>query len=471
MTTVSELISQFASNQINKQMNQNVWSKVLINVQSYGAKGDGVTDDTNAIKSAVSDCVAKGGTLYFPPGKYVVSSIIDICFDADIPQTSGLGINIRGDNANTTSIINTGSTDFIFHVYESFTDGRATASYFHMNDITIVGTSLTNKGIHMVGISEQYFENVMFNNFFTAFEMEDVVRCRFVSCTWNQNRNGLVANDQINISTPNAIDFLGCVFYGNAETGAYFKSGANINFFGGTIETNGHTNYGSNRWGIKLQDLGRYGGAGASFFGTYFEGNANIADVWISHDQYPATYSFHGCTFNKFASPKNNINNIYVDATNQPGPFNAPAKVIVTGCSFRDMGNTPDSSTRYIGFYSGGTPIVLEQYGNYFQSSVELPDPSTNRISASARIVSLSSTPSLWRGFNIDTIAKNGVGDYTINFVFPSVSVSHIINANIDQVGFVQCQSVNETSIRIHVFRPDGVTAFDPGELDIICLE
>ncbi|OOQ86761.1 hypothetical protein PEBR_19890 [Penicillium brasilianum] len=58
--------------------------KVWRNVRNYGAKGDGVTDDTAVINKAISDggrCGANCGssTIYpavafFPPGKYLVSS-------------------------------------------------------------------------------------------------------------------------------------------------------------------------------------------------------------------------------------------------------------------------------------------------------------------------------------------------------------------------------------------------------------
>ncbi len=50
----------------------------LANVKTnYGAKGDGMTDDTAAIKRAVAENVGRHATLYFPPGVYVVSEPID----------------------------------------------------------------------------------------------------------------------------------------------------------------------------------------------------------------------------------------------------------------------------------------------------------------------------------------------------------------------------------------------------------
>ena len=45
----------------------------LINVKDFGAVGDGTTDDTEAIKSAVTSLNENGGILYFPTGTYVVS--------------------------------------------------------------------------------------------------------------------------------------------------------------------------------------------------------------------------------------------------------------------------------------------------------------------------------------------------------------------------------------------------------------
>lgn len=44
------------------------------NVKNYGAKGDGSTDDTEAIKKAI----ASGKDLYFPDGEYLITGTIDI---------------------------------------------------------------------------------------------------------------------------------------------------------------------------------------------------------------------------------------------------------------------------------------------------------------------------------------------------------------------------------------------------------
>jgi hypothetical protein len=45
----------------------------VFNVKAYGAKGDGVTDDTAAITAAIT-AASSGGQLYFPPGNYITNT-------------------------------------------------------------------------------------------------------------------------------------------------------------------------------------------------------------------------------------------------------------------------------------------------------------------------------------------------------------------------------------------------------------
>jgi hypothetical protein len=51
---------------------------IVYNVQSYGATGNGTTDDTTAIQNATNAAVATGGIVFFPPGTYLISSTITV---------------------------------------------------------------------------------------------------------------------------------------------------------------------------------------------------------------------------------------------------------------------------------------------------------------------------------------------------------------------------------------------------------
>ena len=52
----------------------------VVTPQMFGAKGDGITDDTTAIQSAFNAVRTNGGAVYFPKGIYIVSAIIRISF-------------------------------------------------------------------------------------------------------------------------------------------------------------------------------------------------------------------------------------------------------------------------------------------------------------------------------------------------------------------------------------------------------
>ena len=48
----------------------------VFNVKTYGAVGDGSTDDTAAIQSAITAASATGGIVFFPPGVFVLPSLL-----------------------------------------------------------------------------------------------------------------------------------------------------------------------------------------------------------------------------------------------------------------------------------------------------------------------------------------------------------------------------------------------------------
>jgi hypothetical protein len=49
-------------------------AQIATNVKSFGAKGDGVTNDTAAVQSALNYCADNGNVLFFPKGDYLINS-------------------------------------------------------------------------------------------------------------------------------------------------------------------------------------------------------------------------------------------------------------------------------------------------------------------------------------------------------------------------------------------------------------
>ena len=68
---------------------------VLANVKDYGAKGDGVADDTAAIQAAIDDVIVTGnlGGIFFPPGNFQVSLTGLVVSSAEGMQITGAGKN------------------------------------------------------------------------------------------------------------------------------------------------------------------------------------------------------------------------------------------------------------------------------------------------------------------------------------------------------------------------------------------
>ena len=72
------------------------WPNNAVSVLDYGAVGDGVTNENQAISDAFDVVVAAGGgTVYFPAGTYIVTTKFEY---------SGVNIAIRGDSRSNTII-------------------------------------------------------------------------------------------------------------------------------------------------------------------------------------------------------------------------------------------------------------------------------------------------------------------------------------------------------------------------------
>lgn len=134
----------------------------VYNVQSYGAVGDGVTDDTVAIRAAAAALQAAatasgvGGKLLFPPGKYLVFSP-GVPGGNSLAMFSGLkGLNVISDGA--TIVIGrqlaTTETGVLF--------GFTTCTNVTIDGFTVTGPSLAiSTGIpHGINMVVLYTGNV-----------------------------------------------------------------------------------------------------------------------------------------------------------------------------------------------------------------------------------------------------------------------------------------------------------------------
>ncbi|KAL2019376.1 hypothetical protein VTK56DRAFT_9667 [Thermocarpiscus australiensis] len=146
---------------------------VFRNVKDYGAKGDGVTDDTAAINAAINagspcnkGCTSTTTTpavVYFPAGTYLISSSIlpayftQLIGDAASPPTLKATANFAGfglidANPYYTSVLNWKSQNVFFRQVRNF-----------VIDTTAISPATAATGIHWPTSQATSLQNIVFN--------------------------------------------------------------------------------------------------------------------------------------------------------------------------------------------------------------------------------------------------------------------------------------------------------------------
>jgi Pectate lyase superfamily protein len=108
------------------------------NVRDFGAKGDGKVDDTRAIGAAIA--AAPGGTVWFPPGTYIVSKTLAL----------KAGSTYRGSNPNSSVIkqANGANLTAVMADERYITKQSTSSSGIQIEDLGIDGNSQANKHGH-----------------------------------------------------------------------------------------------------------------------------------------------------------------------------------------------------------------------------------------------------------------------------------------------------------------------------------
>ncbi len=172
--------------------NQKATEPAWLNVKAFGAKGDGVTDDTAAIQDAHDAAPSTGAILYFPKGTYLVSiSAGDTTRKIAINVTKQ-NITFLGDGANVSTIkLANGQEDYRAIIADNTTSGTTNISGLAVRDLTFDQNS-SNNVITAVGPTDPLFQG--FARFVIRFNTGSrfsVENCRFIN---TDNINTIAAN-------------------------------------------------------------------------------------------------------------------------------------------------------------------------------------------------------------------------------------------------------------------------------------
>jgi hypothetical protein len=290
----------------------------FVNVKSYGAVGDGVTDDTAAINAAL----AAANEIYFPPGTYMTTgghniqgkSLIGFNRDASIIKAIGSNVGVTIFTGAIASPSNAGTFGAggafrlenlgIYGNWDgvsgltlvgTYNTGVLAANYnATLNSALVKGTSTVYTFIKNCQFAFAYEHAVMFyGNGYSEIDGNIFTTCRG-SALW-------FAGDKSN--PPSSVDkstSTSTVIEDNQITTCRGGNGAMVMFltYGYTVRGN---LFEANVYGYAL-----YEGADCSFFGNYSElgyivgDNVGIAPVYIDPDVWG--YYFIGEAYNPRAN-------------------------------------------------------------------------------------------------------------------------------------------------------------------------
>ena len=198
----------------------------LYNVKDYGATGDGVTDDYDAIVDALAAIPATGGILFFPEGTYAHGTGLNF---------AGADRRVVGQNA-TLYFTGTG-------VGVSFDAGLTTYYGCGMEQMKLRGNANATKGLYVNRCHHGRYINIT---------IEDVTTtaAEFVNSVCNHVEDIRVSGNETTLSPKPATGLLlttgNCVsnvvinpiIEGVSGTGIVLDAADSNNFFGGTSEGN-----------------------------------------------------------------------------------------------------------------------------------------------------------------------------------------------------------------------------------------
>lgn len=202
-------------------------TKLRINVTDFGAKGDGVSDDTDAIQAAV-DSAENGGIVEIPRGTYLVRGV----------KIKKHGITITGEARFGTRLARHSGTDPLIDLSGTASlDGHR--KFCSITNITLNGNYKPGTLLRAYYADNFIFRDVSFVNCDdTALDFVEVWDSRFYACTWEGCgsldlpaclfRNSMPQGQfGFGDDNTNQIHFLGCRWEGWKNGAVCLDGGAN----------------------------------------------------------------------------------------------------------------------------------------------------------------------------------------------------------------------------------------------------
>jgi len=257
--------------------------------QMFGAKGDGVADDTESLKEAL-----KHKCVFIPSGTYIISSMLEVkghVFGADETASILKFINISADNYALTLKSNFANMANITIVNEYTDDNYENCEY---------------NGINCDNVWNLSFSNIQVKRFKTGINMNNSWNNTFSRCSFSRCQTGVLGN-----SETNNVIFKNC-FVKRNKNGVIKKDGTNFVLDGCDLSYN---NIGFQQEGIGISTVKN----------CYFEQNVtSISQVYGL--KKPDVVHVDNCSFYSLKIEREVVINITSGA------------VTISKCLFKNLG-------------------------------------------------------------------------------------------------------------------------------------
>ncbi|MBP1988789.1 glycosyl hydrolase family 28-related protein [Paenibacillus eucommiae] len=194
----------------------------LLNVRWFGAKGDGIHDDADAIQKAIDQAQA----IFIPDGTYIIKKTIQISKSNTI---------ISGAGRSTTTLKAGVAIDYVFFLKPANEANNFPLQNITMSKFAIHGANLAKNGIGGFACQSMYSELFVMRTLENGIFLHKGWTSWFdnVACIYNAG-NGLTL-----IPEANAVIIRDSSFMSNEKAGIYYSSGAIVEIKNCTIENNG----------------------------------------------------------------------------------------------------------------------------------------------------------------------------------------------------------------------------------------
>lgn len=358
----------------------------VVSVKDFGAVGDSNgtagngTDDRAAFNAALAYASTIGAVVFIPPGKYRISNglVLDESGRTDFlePRASIVGAGARASYL----IYDNGTYDGLTVVGPGANNLNAESKQA-IGGFTLYKTDGQGTGLVYTDIARARTFDLVSIAWDLGGWCIDVQESLWENCLFVFNLHGFKAQTD-NFTKPNALTFIGCTMGNNQNWGMDIVDPAVVNYYGGSIESNGGVGSDPVRWGARIiwsDGANPEGNQACTFNGVYFERNDDLGDLYFTNSALPMTWSVTACNFNRGSTQGSGSGVFGTNCIRLETSGGFHNVLNIQGNGFGGLPRSgPDAysasaSRPYIGIVNPTEPLTVVDAGNGYRDAVERP--------------------------------------------------------------------------------------------------